>query len=150
MTEIMPARARTLRFPSDLADFEGSWRLDRDIADGAGASTARFSGRAVFAWQDGDLAYEETGTLTLAGQVPVAASRGYLWTRRAEGGIAVRFADGRAFHEFDLRDGASATHSCPPDLYHVAYEFGHWPDWTARWRVTGPRKDYTMVSRYGR
>jgi len=41
-----------------------------------------------------------------------------------------------------------AHHLCPPDEYHVAYDFVHWPDWTAYWQVAGPRKSYDMRSCY--
>jgi hypothetical protein len=61
----------------------------------------------------------------------------------------VLFADGRFFHRFDAEDPApAAAHDCPPDLYRVRYDFRPWPRWQAEWRVTGPRKDYAMVSRY--
>ena len=40
------------------------------------------------------------------------------------------------------------AHDCPPDSYRVRYDFRAWPRWQAEWRVTGPRKDYGIVSRF--
>ena len=40
------------------------------------------------------------------------------------------------------------AHDCPPDTYRVRYDFRAWPRWQAEWRVTGPRKDYGIVSRF--
>ena len=63
-------------------------------------------------------------------------------------GIAVFFEDGRPFHWFSDAQSA-ASHDCPPDLYAVSYGFGDWPEsWSARWQVSGPRKDYRMESLY--
>ena len=77
------------------------------------------------------------------------ARRVYLWRDAEPGAVAVTFDDGRPFHQFDLT-GGEARHACPPDTYRVRYDFSEWPVWTARWRVTGPRKDYLMTSRYRR
>ena len=64
-------------------------------------------------------------------------------------GIAVFFADGRAFHRFvPAADTVEADHWCDPDTYKVRYDFSRWPVWQAEWRVTGPRKDYVMQSVY--
>jgi hypothetical protein len=30
----------------------------------------------------------------------------------------------------------------------VRYDFRDWPRWQAEWRVTGPRKDYGIVTRF--
>ncbi len=88
----------------------------------------------------------ETGRLCYGAAAPMQAERRYLW--RADGaGIAVFFADGRPFHWFSMA-APEAHHDCPPDNYHVAYDFGAWPRWQSRWAVTGPRKDYVMWSQY--
>ena len=77
------------------------------------------------------------------------ATRRYLWRDGGAGTIDVLFEDGRFFHRFDAEDPApGASHDCAPDSYRVRYDFRAWPRWQAEWRVTGPRKDYAMVSRY--
>ncbi len=130
-----------------LSDFAGEWTLAREIAQ-PGAGLARFEGRVCFTPDGTGLAYHETGTLTLPGAAPMRAERAYLW--REEGAeIVVLFSDGRPFHRFDPAMPA-AHHWCDPDDYRVRYHFAAWPDWRAEWRVTGPRKDYVMRSRYRR
>ncbi|PKP74281.1 MAG: trigger factor [Alphaproteobacteria bacterium HGW-Alphaproteobacteria-6] len=130
-----------------LADFAGDWRLDRQIADRRGPG-GRFKGVARFIPAAGGLIYREEGLLRIGDAAPMRAVRGYLW--RAEAGrIVVEHADGAAFHAFDPAR-PEAVHDCPPDRYHVAYDFSVWPDWRATWTVSGPAKDYRMVSRYCR
>ena len=137
--------------PPDLWSFEGVWRLERRIEDRLAPGPARIGqaqGQAVLA-RDGDgLVYDERVTLHLPGQRPIEGTRRYLWTAVA-GGIAVRFADGRAFHQITLGAGApEAAHWCAPDQYDVRYDFTHWPRWTSRWDVRGPRKNYMMQTDY--
>lgn len=130
-----------------LQDFEGLWRLERRIHDARGPD-ARFSGTARFVPDGEGLILDEAGRLDLTGQGAFQAERRYLW--RPDGAcIAVFFADGRDFHRFDPGQGAAvADHWCDPDTYQVRYDFSDWPRWQAEWRVTGPRKDYTMRSHY--
>ena len=132
-----------------LQEFEGLWRLERRISDALGPD-AVFSGTARFTPDGQGLILDEAGRLDLAGQGAFQAERRYLW--RPDGaGVAVFFADGRDFHRFDPGQGAAvADHWCDPDTYKVRYDFSLWPRWQAEWRVTGPRKDYTMLSVYTR
>jgi len=129
------------------SDFIGAWDIARTIADKSGGPDGRFAGQATFHPRpDGWLDYVETGTLTVGDGTPMRAERRYLW--RVDGqGAEVRFADGRPFHAFDW-DGARATHPCGDDTYRVRYDFSGWPEWIAAWDVTGPRKDYRMVTRH--
>lgn len=129
-----------------LRDFEGDWRLDRRIADALGPD-AVFTGAARFSADAAGLVLHEAGQLDLTGQGSFQAERRYLW-RQDGAGIAVFFADGRAFHRFDPGGVATADHWCDPDTYTVRYDFSDWPVWQAEWRVTGPRKDYVMRSIY--
>lgn len=132
-----------------LDEFAGSWRLEREIDDAKAGQAVRFSGEALFRRDAEGLLCEEAGEMILPGQPPLRASRRYLW--RAKGGdIAVLFHDGRPFHLIGPGARPGAGHDCPPDLYQVRYDFRRWPDWEAEWRVSGPRKDYVMRSRYAR
>lgn len=144
-----------------LADFIGDWRLAREIVQADGM-VAQFTGQARFTpLGAGRLRYHETGRLCLPGAAPMQAERSYLWAAEGEGAgeegageeIAVFFADGRPFHRFSPgAPGATpeAAHLCPPDHYRVAYDFRHWPSWSAHWQVAGPRKAYSLTSRYCR
>ena len=131
-----------------LADFAGRWRIERAIDDRLSGIPGRFEGTAVFAPEGAFLRYREEGLLFPGAAPPMAAERQYLWSE-AGGRIRVAFADGSPFHDFAPADPA-ATHFCAPDRYAVRYDFSRWPGWTAEWTVSGPRKDYTMISRYQR
>lgn len=132
-----------------LSAFLGAWALDRSIEDARAARSGRLAGEARFSPAPDGLAYEEAGTLAFPGTAPMQASRRYLWRQGGAGGIDVLFADGRFFHAFDpALPEPSALHDCPPDTYRVRYDFTAWPLWQAEWRVTGPDKDYIMLSRY--
>lgn len=132
-----------------LEAFAGDWEIDRDIEDVRAGRTGRFSGRARFTPAPDGLRYREEGDLVLGDAPPMAATRDYLWRDAGAGVIEVLFSDGRPFHRFlpDETDPGD-THDCPPDLYRVRYSFARWPRWQAEWRVSGPRKDYAMLSRY--
>ena len=128
-----------------LEDFAGLWRLEKRI-ETAGGSAARFEGVAEWAPVSdglGGLAYVERGQLWVGQAAPLAAERRYLW----RAGLEVIFDDGRYFHTVPAA-GGRAQHSCPPDTYVVDYALESWPDFTATWQVTGPRKDYVMTARY--
>ena len=130
-----------------LRRLAGRWRLARRIEDGRGPGGS-FDGAAVFLQVADGLDYSETGELVLGQGAPMRAERRYLW-RAAGGRVAVFFADGRAFHDFDPAGArAEARHLCGADIYDVTYDFARWPDWETVWRVRGPRKDYRMVTRY--
>ncbi|PZX17574.1 hypothetical protein LX81_01299 [Palleronia aestuarii] len=143
----MPTREAVL---PDLFDFTGEWRLDRRILDARGGREGQFHGRATFAPVEGGLDYSEAGLLRFSAEAAFEARQAYRW-EEAGARIAVRFSDGRAFHTFDPDLSApEAHHDCPPDRYHVRYDLSDWPRWTAEWRVSGPRKEYTLIGRYDR
>jgi hypothetical protein len=132
-----------------LLSFTGAWALERTIEDVRAGRAGRLAGEARFSPTPGGLAYVEEGTLAFPDSAPMRASRRYLWRDGGAGTIDVLFEDGRLFHRFDAEDPApGASHDCPPDTYRVRYDFRAWPRWRAEWRVTGPCKDYGLVSRY--
>lgn len=130
-----------------LADLEGRWRLERVIEDARAGLTGRLEGESVWSPDGAGLKQVETGLLSYGAAPPMQASRTYLW-REGPDGLAVFFEDGRPFHTVTGR--LAARHDCPPDLYDVTYDFSAWPVWESRWRVTGPRKDALIVSRFSR
>jgi hypothetical protein len=138
--------------PASLWDFEGDWRLERRIVHAGGQGDARLSGTARFLRSGSALVHEETGTLWVDGDAGpgLQAVRRYLWRAEAEW-IDVCFEGGGPFHRISLGvPRTEATHLCAPDRYEVGYDFSRWPDWQTVWRVTGPRKDYVMTSRFAR
>lgn len=93
------------------------------------------------------LVQDETGHLETAGG-RFEATRRYVWTEN-NGQLDVYFDDMRPFHSVPLgAERPETVHLCPPDRYHVAYDFSAWPAWKAVWTVEGPRKGYRMVSSY--
>lgn len=127
-----------------LADFQGCWSLERDVRHLDGGE-ARFSGTATWTPEGETLVYDETGWLTMSGQKAIPARQRYIWMPD----LTVRFSDGRFFHRVPGAGGATA-HGCTPDHYEGAYDFSRWPEFRVTWRVTGPRKDYRMLSTYRR
>lgn len=136
MTADIPARC--------LADFFGTWRIRRDICPVEGPQ-ARFEGKAEWSKVPDGAVYVEKGQLHMPGQGTFEAERRYHWHED----LRVFFDDGRFFHAVPAQGGESA-HWCDPDQYDATYQFSDWPEWSCRWRVKGPRKDYEMLSRYCR
>lgn len=132
-------------------DFAGQWQLDRVVTDRLGGQEGRFVGAAVLSPLGADrLEYAETGQLRIGSAPAMAATRSYQWAFQG-GLVLVAFDDGRPFHSFAPGiDAAGTAHLCGADMYRVSYGFSAWPVWTADWQVLGPRKDYTLQSRYWR
>lgn len=129
----------------------GHWTLDRDIE-----GEATFDGTASFSPHDSALRYLETGWMRLRGGTVFAARRGYLFGALAAG-FEVRFDDAGAalFHRIELVEVAGlllgeAVHLCGEDRYRSRYAFAADGGFTVRHIVTGPRKDYTIRSRFRR
>lgn len=127
----------------ELVDFLGPWWLSREILQADG-TRGRFEGRAEWQAAGADALYVEEGELVLP-HGSFRAERRYRW----DADLNVFFEDGRYFHTVPVAGGATG-HWCDPDRYDVTYDFSRWPDWSSRWQVRGPRKDYAMFSRYGR
>ncbi len=134
--------------PIELNDFEGVWQLDRRIEDVRAGQVIQGTGTARFVPDDAGLIYDEELSLQVPGAPMMQATRRYLW-RAAPEGIAILFDDERPFHTIRLTDAAPEDrHYCDPDIYDVAYDLSQFPQWHARWRVSGPRKNYVLTSRY--
>ncbi|TMV06381.1 hypothetical protein FGK63_14605 [Ruegeria sediminis] len=136
--------------PASIADFEGTWRMVRTIQDHRAGKVVYATGVAALTRGEGGHLYDEVVMLSIPGQAPLRGTRRYLWCT-GSGRIDVRFADGRFFHGFSLKEAApTAHHACLPDSYGVAYDFARWPNWSVRWEVEGPRKSYVMLTDYAR
>ena len=121
--------------------FQREWTMEREINHDDG-SVGTFVGAALI---DESWVYSEQGTLTMGGH-SFAATRRYLWKPTSEG-FDIYFDDGRPFHSLSFAD-KTADHWCDPDSYRVTYAFNAFPDWTATWTVSGPRKGYRMQTLY--
>lgn len=129
-----------------LDDLEGVWALSREIEDRRDGRTGRLEGEVTWRPVPEGLVQEERGWLRLGDGPEMAAHRRYLWSAEGES-LVVRFEDGRPFHR--LGPGRlSDTHLCPPDIYDVDYRFEGARTFSTRWRVSGPRKDLVIRSRF--
>ena len=107
--------------------------MTRQIDDRKARQIGGMEGEAAFVRDGQGYLYSETGVLRLPDQPPLTATRRYIWAE-LPGMVEVRFADGRVFHRFELgKLTAEATHDCPPDMYHVCYDFNAWPGWQSEW-----------------
>jgi hypothetical protein len=131
----------------------GTWSIDRDVHDALSGQDGTYEGTATFA-PDGDgLAWTERGTLRLGDHVGrthrdmvVVPGRG-----PDAGPWEVLFGDGRPFHPLDLATGACRVdHPCGEDHYAGGIRVERPGLFVVSWRVVGPRKDHTIVSRYSR
>jgi len=129
-----------------LSDLEGRWHLSRQIEDHSAGLSGRFEGLCDWVADGKGLRQTETGVLHYGTAPPMQASRTYLWRQDGDG-LLIEFEDGRPFHRIGP-DGLSDSHWCPPDMYDVTYDLTGWPHWVQTWRVSGPRKDSTLVSRF--
>ena len=135
----------------DLEAFAGRWTLERVIDDAKAGERLTAEGTAVFAQEGDGLVYDEAVEMTLGDGRRLSGTRRYLWRPRPEGGIAVCFEDGRLFHRIATEGLIQEDrHDCAPDLYVGAYDFTGWPEFRVRWQVSGPRKDYRIVTVYRR
>ncbi|MGW5734368.1 MULTISPECIES: DUF6314 family protein [Streptomyces] len=135
-----------------LAYLAGTWQVERTARDVAGNAEGHFSGTTVFTpSEDGGLLHHESGTFTWRG-TPRPAERTLLFLPGGDPATAhVRFADGRPFHDLDLRTGRhTADHPCALDLYRGEFEVYDERRWRTRWRVAGPAKDLILTTAYTR
>jgi hypothetical protein len=136
----------------DLKEFLwGNWNVDRLVIDHARTTTGRLRGKATFRPSGLDLLYEERGTLVFGEHCGQAEQTCRYDFPEGDGRALVRFREGRPFHELDLSTGQDrARHDCPPDIYDGVF-LALGPDaWRTEWKVTGPRKDYDLVTTYNR
>lgn len=138
-----------------LESLAGRWSLQR-VVEGQDTNRGSMQGIATFRrLESGFMAYREEGRLLLSGGDAFDAFRDYLYDR-IPGGFAVFFSETppRLFHEIRLRDAGADTltgeaeHLCGQDHYTTRYLFQPDGSFVVRHDVRGPRKDYTMTTRY--
>ncbi|MET8290545.1 MULTISPECIES: DUF6314 family protein [Streptomyces] len=137
-----------------LAYLTGNWRVERSVRDRASGAEGRFTGTTAFSPLDdgGDgLLHHESGLFTWQGTSrPAERTLWFLPGQRA-GTAAVRFSDGRPFHDLDLTTGRHvADHPCAADLYRGEFTVSDADRWRTQWRVGGPAKDLLLTTAYTR
>ena len=129
---------------------KGTWKFDRAITGhGSMKGTANFRNTAPET-----LDYDESGIHAAKGGV-VDFYQSYIYVRQ-DGEILVTFKDGRPFHRLDFARSpenlltATAVHLCGDDVYSGHYVFLDNDNFSLRWDVKGPRKDYMIETTYVR
>lgn len=137
------------------AYLRGTWDVDRALVDHRAGVAGAFRGTAVFQDLPGDggtpvVEHAEHGELAWGG-VTGRAGRTLHVLPRLDGSARVTFADGRDFHDLDLRTGSwTAHHPCAADSYAGTFTVVSPDEWHVRWDVTGPAKDHTLTTVYRR
>lgn len=127
----------------DPLDLLGDWALSRAIVEHPSDQHSSVEGFTSLTLQDdGRIRWSETGILTRQ-DLQTTVTR-VLYLEQRDTGWFVTFEDGRDFHPW--QPGAAVEHACSPDLYVGTVERQGVDQWSVRWRVTGPSKDYTMTS----
>ena len=136
--------------PDLRAFLGGTWRIARRIHDYRLGIRGQMDGHAVFAPAPNGLSYDETGLMQFGDYRGDAAQR-YLFLIDRQAAAEVCFADGRPFHRLDLSTGkADVVHVCSADRYRGRYRVLKEDCWSVLWRITGPRKDLSLVTRFSR
>ena len=99
-------------------DFQGMWRIKRDITDRLAGQSGHLKGEARLSdVGQGVLKYTESGELRLGNGPVFTATRDYNW-RFQSNTVVVTFADGSDFHSFTPQGHVSGTdHPCGCLLY---------------------------------
>ncbi|MEU2789679.1 DUF6314 family protein [Streptomyces sp. NPDC007100] len=131
----------------------GRWTIDRTVLDVRTGTQGTFRGTAHFRPEGGAgavLLHVEEGELAWNGAT-APATRTLRLCPRPDGTADVTFADGRPFHDLDLRTGHWNTrHPCAADLYEGEFTVVSPQEWHLRWRVGGPAKTQLLCSVYRR
>ncbi|MFH8408305.1 DUF6314 family protein [Streptomyces sp. NPDC018019] len=140
--------------PDTAAYLAGRWSVDRTVLDVRTGTQGTFHGTAHFRPEDPDegtaLLHAEEGELTWNGTT-APATRTLRLHPHPDGTATVTFADGRPFHDLDLRTGHWTTHHpCAADRYEGDFTVASPTEWHLCWKVTGPAKDQLLRSVYRR
>ncbi|MFF6994080.1 DUF6314 family protein [Streptomyces sp. NPDC008313] len=153
----------------------GEWRVERVVRDLAGGVEGRFTGTTAFTPLDagtgsgataglgsedddgggraggGGLLHHESGVFVWHGTPRPAERTLRFLPGPRPGTAAVRFADGRPFHDLDLGTGRYvADHPCAADHYRGEFTVTDRDHWRTVWRVAGPAKDLVLTTGYTR
>ncbi|QCX28140.1 DUF6314 family protein [Nocardioides jishulii] len=138
-----------LRDPRTLL---GPWVFERVITDRLADEVIEVSGTLTLSEeQGGRVRWAEAGVMR-RGSAQLEVFRTLFVVEREDGWL-VTFDDGRDFHPWS--PGAEVVHLCGEDTYAGLVEAtglgepagGAGRRWQVTWRVSGPRKDYLMVTR---
>lgn len=140
-------------FARDPRTVLGEWVFERVVSDRLADEVIEVGGNVTFTEERpvdsaGRIRWAEQGVMRRRGaEIPVTRT---LFLVERAGEWHVTFEDGRDFHPWS--PGAEVVHLCGADTYAglVEPDPRHEGRWQVTWQVSGPRKDYTMVTRLRR
>lgn len=124
--------------------FVGGWQVRRTVVDHLNRAKHRFAGTATIT----ETSIAERGALQI-GSAIVEASRSYRLAMEDDG-ITVQFPTGLEFVKLRLAPRQIAHHHCGSDNYRGKFLFRNNDFWIEFWRVSGPRKRYSSLTKYQR
>jgi hypothetical protein len=137
---------------ADPAALIGTWSFDRTIADHRDVHQYVVKGSAHLKPVDEAICWHENGTLFRdGGEFPVMRTLLLRPDRSADASAPywrVEFDDGRPFHDWQV--GMPLLHLCAADTYRGLVTATDADSWRITWNVSGPTKDYAMVTEYRR
>lgn len=127
----------------DLISFlRGSWKISREIIENENGKITRAEGKASFSMASDGLKYSDNVQLGSN----IDSFQEYLY-KIEDDQLIVCFKDTSLFYE--LGDDGYASYQCNEDNYGIEYVF--YPEsFTLTYYVSGPKKDYTMITKYKR
>jgi hypothetical protein len=125
-------------------DFAGKWQVRRIVIDHLNRTRHDFTGSATIT----TTSIVEQGELQI-GKTAIEASRAYQLAMNDDG-IVASFPTGREFIRLGLANRQTVHHHCGADSYSGRFFFRNQAWWAEFWRVSGPRKRYSSLTRYRR
>ncbi|WP_085784737.1 DUF6314 family protein [Candidatus Nucleicultrix amoebiphila] len=130
--------------------FEGEWILERTIVDRRQNLLGNVTGRLRIVKKESQLFLNESGVLHYgAYEGPVSQQMSMTFTMPYYADVF--FANGRYFHNLDLREKEwRIEHHCGHDLYKGCYQIDPNNFFMITWQVNGPRKNLSLLSKYNK
>lgn len=124
--------------------FIGIWNVRRTVHDYRTGAAHVFEGSAVLTRS----AFEERGELSI-GETKLQVARIYKLDI-GEDRVSILFPDGADFIALGQDTSQKVQHTCGRDSYVGRFFFRSSNEWAEAWRVHGPRKRYSSLTRYSR
>jgi hypothetical protein len=124
--------------------FAGAWTVRRKMIDHRNKSVYFFDGTASITAST----FDERGEM-VSGDHRFSSGRSYRLQPDGES-LSVLFPSGSGFVALQWQGAQQVFHLCGSDHYTGRFFFRSPDDWAEAWRVHGPQKRYSSLSRYRR
>jgi hypothetical protein len=122
----------------------GTWQVTRKVIDHRAGAIYGFSGQAVITNE----LFEERGEMSVGRNV-LQAVRTYRLVFE-DAAVRVLYPSGSEFVSLGYDPSQHVSHLCGSDFYQGHFLFRSSDAWVETWRVHGPQKRYSSLSRYVR